>query len=95
MEQQTLVLWILGIFIPAFIAWAAWITNKTQSNSVAIAVNTANDTNVTEELEKIYEEIKTIDKKSEERFKELGQRIDSLFGTELGLMKSILLKNGQ
>ena len=106
MEQQQLILWILGIFIPVFIGWAAWITVKTNNNSEAIAVNNARDEHLAKEVvgikdtldsnqKDMIERLTDLKKEMKEAIGVMSHRLDTVFGNEFQWMKNVISQQNE
>lgn len=95
MEEITIpgwFIWIISAFITLFIPWAIWITTKVFESEKEIALNTANDEKVNEDLQRIYDIIDESNKTTKERFDKIESKIDQFFNQEINLLKQLVVR---
>lgn len=72
-------IWIVELFIIAFIPWAIWITRMVFNNDKAISLNIANDERVQQDIHDLHTLIEKIDKK-----------LDLFLNHEMNMLKSLI-----
>lgn len=83
---------ICSSFGAGLIAWLVWLTRMTSRNQRDIAVNTANDQNVANELLKINNKIDDMNDNLRRSFDKMELRVDGFIASELTLLKEIIRK---
>lgn len=84
MEDLVIPGWALALISgigTLLLGWLLWLTMRTNQNDKAIALNTANDLNVTRELDKIYQAVGKLDGK-----------LDMFLANELSFLKDQIRK---
>jgi Tfp pilus assembly protein FimT len=87
MEDIVIPGWIIYI-IPGVIAWLLWLTLQTRKNEIDIAVNTANDRAISNELLKITSAIEKMEIRFTQSMESLGRRIDLFMKNENDFLKA-------
>lgn len=81
MEAVTVPGWFVyvmsGFFILIF-PWGVWITRQIHKNDKDIAINTANDAKVEQELTKIHDLLAASNKDAKDRFDKIDDRFERL-----------------
>lgn len=72
------------------IGWLIWLTKTTFANQEKIAVNTANDQKVGEELEKIYTKVNETKSELQNSFDKMERKIDLFMVNEITLLKQMI-----
>lgn len=80
MEDLTIPGWALYLII-GMIAWLLFLTRETYANSKSIAINTANDKKVADDLEKIYKAIDDTKESFNKRMDRVDSKLDEFLGT--------------
>lgn len=78
----------MGLFFP----WAVWITVQIFKSDKAIALNTANDAKIWEELTKIYFAVDNNQKSTNQRFDKMEHKMDLFIAQELSFLKQVASK---
>lgn len=89
MEEVTIPGWALLVFATIILPWLVWLTNRVNSNDKDIAINTAADIHVTNELTKIYNAIDNQNQNSKERFDKMEAKFDLFIFQENSYLKQI------
>lgn len=84
--------WAVAI-IPVLITWMALLTVWTFRNREAIAVNSATDQKVSDELDKIYKAVDDNKNSLNHSIEKLETKLDSFLAQEMSFLKSIIIKN--
>lgn len=83
-------IWVVGGFITLFIPWSVWITVQIFNNEKQIALNTANDQRVNEDLQNIYDLIDESKTNTKDRFDKLELKLDTFLNQEMHLLKQLV-----
>lgn len=75
MEDLTIPGWAITAFGVVIVPWLIWLTLKTIQNDKDIAINTANDVKVNDELSKLNTQIEARFNKIDERIEKLDEKI--------------------
>lgn len=82
--------WAVFIMGAVFLPWLIWLTKQVSDNGKEIAINTANDKYVGDELKKIYEAIGNSNASMKESFSRLESRFDTFLSQEMNFLKTKL-----
>lgn len=90
MEALVIPGWAVALMVTlgaGLISWLVWLTHKTNDNQRDIAINTANDKHVGDELDKIYKAIEDQGRASEKLFLKLETKLDLFLNQEISFLK--------
>jgi hypothetical protein len=75
--------WAILIMGAIFLPWLIWLTKQVNANEKDIAINTATDGHVADELKKIYSAIDEQREDSNKRFDRMENKFDTLLSPML------------
>jgi hypothetical protein len=84
--------WLIWIMIGGILPSMIWLIRETYNNKQDIAINTANDVKHGEELDKIYKEIESSEKRLQDSFSRLEGMVHKFISDEMRLLKEIIAK---
>lgn len=86
-EVPQWLVWASSLFLTFLIPWAVWITRQTYQNDKEIAINTANDEKVGDELQRLYDVIDEVKAGHKDRFDRLENKLDMFLNQEMLFLK--------
>lgn len=81
--------WAIMAMVVIFLPWLIYLTLQGNSNAKDIAINTANDHHVSDELKKIYQAIDNQRTDTKERFDKLEGKFDQLLMQENRMFREL------
>lgn len=88
LSKETLYLFTtIGVLL---LTWLIFLTKQMYSNQEKIAINTANDKKVSEELDKIYAKVDQTKNELQGSFDKLERKIDLFMINEITLLKQMI-----
>lgn len=82
--------WLLTGLSPFIFTWAVWVTRQTHKNDKDIAINTANDQKVRDDLERIYNIMDAAKDDNRSRFDRMENKLDQFLNQELTFLKQYI-----
>lgn len=73
--------WMVGIFLTAFIPWAVWATIQIFRNDKVLALTS-------QSLQTTSEDVKKLDQKFDQKFDKLDAKLDVFLAQEFTLLKN-------
>ncbi len=89
MEDLTIPGWAVLALGAVILPWMIWLTKQVNANGKDIAINTANDKHVADELTKIHTAISTSNVESKANFNKLEAKFDMFLNQEMTLLKQV------